>query len=140
MSILFTASLQGWPLALIDASHNGAAPSGHVVFETWELVWAWKDANPDKRPQPPEAPIQVPPEVAAWKIVLALKTRGHYDKLDAFIRAMTGPNAAVIQARWDYGDVFPRDGRAVDQLLNAALGYTPSQTDDLFREADAIPG
>jgi len=139
MSILFSASPSGWPLALINPSHEGSAPPGHVAFDTWDALWAWKDANDDKRPQPPAAPNPVPAVVAAWKIVLALKTRGHYDTLDAFIRAMTGPSAAVIQARWEYGEAFPRAGQAVDQLLNAALGYTPEQTDDLFREADAIP-
>lgn len=140
MSILFSASAQGWPLALVNASHDGSTPPGHVAFKNMDEMSSWKDANEDKRPRPPEAPITVPPEVPAWKVVLALKTRGHYDTLDAFIRAMTGPTAAVIQARWDYADSFPRDGQAVEDLLAAALGYTPAQTDDLFREAGAIPG
>lgn len=140
MSILFRSLPNGWPDALVRDNHDGPTPSGHVAFDTWEAVWAWKDANDDKRPQPPAAPDPVPAEVPAWKVVLVLKTRGHYDALDAFIRTMTGPKAAAIQARWDYGDAFPRGGQAVDQLFNAALGYMASQTDDLFREADAIPG
>lgn len=140
MSILFTASPQGWPLAIVNPSHDGATPPGHVAFEAMDDMVAWKDANEDKRPQPPAAPNPVPADVPAWKVAQVLKTRGHYDLLDAFIAAMTGPNAAAIQARWEFAEVFPRSGKAVDQLLNAALGYTASQTDDLFREADAIPG
>lgn len=139
MSILFTASPQGWPLALVNASHDGVAPSGHVAFETWEAVWAWKDANEDKRPTVPSQPDPVPSEVPAWKIVQVLKKRQHYDPLNAFILAMNGPEAPAIQARWEFSDVFPRDGKAVDTLLNAALGYTSAQADDLFIEANAIP-
>lgn len=88
----------------------------------------------------PPPPPPVPSEVPAWKIVQVLKKRQHYDPLDEFIFAMKGPQAPAIQARWEFAEAFPRDGQAVDALLNAALGYTSAQTDDLFREAYALPG
>lgn len=132
--------INGWPTEIVSDSFDGDAPEGHVSFSTWGDLDQWKAKNAFAFPQTWAASISVPAVVAAWKIVLALKTRGHYDTLDAFIAAMTGPNAAAIQARWYFADMFPRDGQSVDDLLEAALGYTPAQIDDLFREADAIPG
>lgn len=129
----------GWPTAVLQINFAGQAPPGTMAFANWDAVAAYQAANVDKMPREGAA-NQVPSEVRAWKVVQVLKTRGHYDTLDAFIRAMTGPNAPTIQARWDFSDAFPRDGQAVEDLLAAALGYTPAQTDDLFREADAILG
>lgn len=132
--------INGWPACVVSEKHAGDAPDGHKAFEDRVALVAWMSQNADKAPKQQPSRDDVPPVVPAWKAVLVLKTRGHYDALDAFIRAMTGPNAAPIQARWEFAEAFPRSGKAVDQLLNAALGYTEAQTDELFREAAAIPG
>lgn len=132
--------INGWPTEIVSDSFDGDAPEGHVSFSTWADLDQWKAKNASAFPKKWAAPNPVPAEVPAWKAVQILKTRGHYDRLDVFIREMAGPGAAAIQARWDFSDVFPRDGQAVDQLLAAALSYTSEQVDDLFREADAIPG
>lgn len=129
--------INGWPTEIVNDSFDGDAPEGHVSFSTWADLDQWKAKNASAFPKKWTASISVPTEVPAWKAVLVLKTRGHYDLFDAFIRNMTGPDAAVIQARWDYSDVFPRDGQSVDELFSAALGYTPSQVDQLFRDAEA---
>lgn len=129
--------INGWPTEVVSDSFDGDAPDGHVSFSTWAELDKWKATNASAFPKTWSASIPVPSEVPSWKVVLELKTRGHYDKLDAFIRNMTGPKTAIIQAKWEYGDTFQRDGKAVEDLLSEALGYTPAQVDQLFRDAEA---
>ena len=128
----------GWPTAVLDSDFSGTAPAGTMAFADWDAVAAYQAANPDKAPAQ-QAVDPVPPEVPAWKVKLALRRRGKFGLMQAGIDALTGPNALMVQSRWEYGGTLPRDGDTVNELCLTALGYTPAQTDDLFREADRIP-
>lgn len=88
--------------------------------------------------QEPE-PERVPEEVEAWKLAAVLDSRGKLQAIEAAIAAYTGPEAAIVRARWRRGVEFPRNGDTVN-ALGAAIGYTPAQIDDLFREAAKIAG
>lgn len=135
MSILFSASPQGWPLAVVKASHDGAAPTGHVVFDTMDDMVAWKDANEDKRPQPPAVPNPVPASVPKWAFLLVLRRAGKEAALKAAIAAYAGPNADRVRAKWEADPDIERNGATIN-ALGAAVGYTPEQVDQVFRDAD----
>lgn len=129
----------GWPSVIVSEAHAGNVPEGHRVFADRPALFAWMSANESQRPQDPPALEPVPPEVQAWKVKMVLRKRGQFAAVQAGIDALTGPNALMVQSRWEYGGTLPRDGDTVNELCLTALGYTPAQTDDLFREADRIP-
>lgn len=135
MSILFSASPQGWPLALVNDSHDGDAPPGHVAFETMDAMVAWKDANPDKRPPDPVLPPERPVSVAKWAFLLIVRRLGKETALKAALAAYTGPNADRVRAKWEASEIIERDGATVD-ALGEAIGLTPQQVDQVFRDAE----
>lgn len=76
----------------------------------------------------------VPVAVPAWALQAVLEERGKLDGLQAAIDSMTGPTGRKVQWIFKRGDLFERDGDTVNSL-GAAIGYTPSQVDDLFISA-----
>ena len=101
-------------------------PAGYVS-EEWALTNGYRYTPP--------APEPVPDEVAGWAIRAVLETRGKLKDLIDTIDGMTGGDATKV--RWIFRDAptIPRDGETVNNL-GASIGYTPSQVDDLFREAE----
>lgn len=133
--ILFIASPQGWPLALVNASHDGAAPPGHVAFETMDGMVSWKDANEDKRPQPPPTPEPVPASVPKWAFLLVIRKAGKEAALKSTIAGYSGPNADRVRAKWEADPDIERNGATINSI-GAAIGYTPEQVDQVFRDAE----
>lgn len=76
--------------------------------------------------------------VTMYQARMALLQAGKYAAAEAAIAALPEPQRQAAQLAWEFKTVVSRDG----QLLNAiaaALGLSPSQVDDLFAAATAIP-
>lgn len=87
-------------------------------------------------PEPPVPPA-VPESVPAWALSAVLDARGKLTELQAAIDKLT-PASTRTRVQWLFrrGDQFERDGDVVNGL-GAAIGYTPEQVDQLFRDAEA---
>lgn len=85
----------------------------------------------------PPAPPSVPESVPAWALSAVLDARGKLGDLQAAIDRIT-PASTKSRVKWLFarGDQFERDGDVVNGL-GAAIGYTPDQVDQLFRESEA---
>ena len=76
----------------------------------------------------------VPASVPKWAFLLILRRMGKEDALKAAIAAYSGADAARVRAKWEASEVIERDGATVDSL-GAAVGLTPPQVDQVFRDA-----
>lgn len=76
----------------------------------------------------------VPASVPKWAFLLVLRSMGKEDALKAAIAAYNGADAARVRAKWEASDVIERDGETVNSL-GAAVGLTPEQVDQVFRDA-----
>lgn len=81
-------------------------------------------------PSPPPVPASVP----KWAFLLVLRRMGKEATLKAAIAGYTGPNADRVRAKWEADPDIERDGQTVDDL-GKAVGLTPAQVDQVFREA-----
>lgn len=135
MNLLFRALPNGWPDVLVREDHNGPVPDGHVAFATWEEFNSWKDANEDKRPQPPPTPEPVPASVPKWAFLLVIRKAGKEAALKSTIAGYSGPNADRVRAKWDADPDIERNGATIN-AIGAAIGYTPEQVDQVFRDAE----
>ena len=79
----------------------------------------------------------VPVSVSKWAFLLTLRRRGKEDALKAAIAAYNGTNADRVRAKWDADPDIERNGATIN-ALGAAIGYTPDQVDDLFRESQRV--
>lgn len=77
----------------------------------------------------------VPASVPKWAFLLVLRRMGKEDALKAAIGAYNGADAARVRAKWEASEVIERDGDTVN-ALGAAVGYTPEQVDQVFRDAE----
>lgn len=82
-------------------------------------------------PPPPPVPVSVP----KWAFLLVLRRMGKEDALKTAIAAYNGADAARVRAKWEASDVIERDGSTVN-ALGAAIGLTPEQVDQVFRDAE----
>lgn len=85
------------------------------------------------QPEPPR-PEPVPVSVPKWAFLLVLRSMGKEDALKAAIAAYNGADAARVRAKWEASEVIERDGETVN-ALGAAVGLTPEQVDQAFRDA-----
>ena len=85
-------------------------------------------------PQPPDPPA-VPVSVPKWAFLLVLRRAGKEAALKAAIAAYSGPNADRVRAKWEADPDIERNGATIN-ALGAAIGYTPEQVDQVFRDAD----
>lgn len=108
---------------------DGEHPPEGYVSEEWALTNGYRYTPP--------APEPVPDAVPAWALQLILDERGKLNQLQAAIDNLTGPTGRRIQWIFRRGDMFDRDGDAVNDL-GASIGYTPAQVDDLFRDANQL--
>lgn len=82
----------------------------------------------------PPPPPPVPASVPKWAFLLVLRRMGKEAALKVAIAGYTGPNADRVRAKWEVDPDVERDGQTVDDL-GAAMGLTPQQIDQVFREA-----
>lgn len=82
-------------------------------------------------------PVPVPEAVPAWALSAVLDARGKLAELQAAIDKIT-PASTRTRVQWLFrrGEQFERDGDVVNSL-GAAIGYTPAQVDQLFRDAES---
>ena len=85
------------------------------------------------QPEPPR-PEPVPVSVPKWALLLVLRRMGKEDALKTAIAAYNGADAARVRAKWEASEVIERDGSTVN-ALGAAVGLTPEQVDQVFRDA-----
>lgn len=76
----------------------------------------------------------VPASVPKWAFLLVLRRMGKEAALKAAIAAYSGQNADRVRAKWEASEVIERDGDTVN-ALGAAVGLTPPQVDQVFRDA-----
>lgn len=115
--------------------------------KTFDGPWTWHDQSVVEgdylrledavaqgyKPAPP-APPPVPVSVPKWAFLLVLRRMGKETALKAAIAGYTGPNADRVRAKWEVDPDVERDGQTVDDL-GKAVGLTPTQVDQVFREA-----
>jgi len=95
-----------------------------VWYEQWELQ--------------PAPPAPVPQSVSMRQARLALLQAGLLDQVDAAIAAIEDPTARrEAEITWNYSTEVDRDDLLVAQLA-ATFGLTPTQVDDLFRQAATL--
>lgn len=83
----------------------------------------------------PPPPPPVPASVPKWAFLLILRRMGKEEALKAAIAGYTGPNADRVRAKWEADPDIERDGQTVDDL-GKAVGLTPAQVDQVFRDAE----
>lgn len=110
--------------------------------------WEWRDESVTSgdymtlvdaveqgyRPEPP-APPPVPVSVPKWAFLLVLRRAGKEAALKAAIAAYNGANADRVRAKWEADPDIERNGATIN-ALGAAIGYTPEQVDQVFRDAE----
>jgi hypothetical protein len=79
----------------------------------------------------PPVPAMIMP--AQMRIVLALHGVSAAS-VEAVIGTLSDPTKTIASIRWEYATTFSRHDPVLKQL-GAALGFSPDQIDDLFREA-----
>lgn len=79
--------------------------------------------------------VPVPASVPKWAFLLVLRRAGKEAALKAAIAAYSGPNADRVRAKWEADPDIERNGATIN-ALGAAVGYTPEQVDQVFRDAD----
>ena len=82
----------------------------------------------------PPPPVPVPVSVPKWAFLLVLRRMGKEDALKTAIAAYNGADAARVRAKWEASEVIERDGATVN-ALGAAIGLTPEEVDQVFRDA-----
>lgn len=133
MKLLFRNDSSGWPEWLVSSDHSGPVPIGHSEFASIEEMDAWKEANPNLRPKPPEAKAPVPEQIPMWAFRRALRKRGMLDGILSFINALPEQQKLDAREHLEYGNYIERYhpmivGSAV------ALGLPDSVVDDIFRD------
>jgi len=84
-------------------------------------------------PAPPPPPV--PASVPKWAFLLVLRRMGKESALKATIAGYTGPNADRVRAKWEVDPDVERGGQTVDDI-GKAVGLTPAQVDQVFRDAE----
>lgn len=97
------------------------------------LTLADATAQGFKLAPPPPPPVTA--SVPKWAFLLILRRMGKEEALKAAIAGYTGPNADRVRAKWEADPDIERDGKTVDDL-GKAVGLTPAQVDQVFRDAE----
>lgn len=116
--------------------------------KTFDGPWTWHDQSvvegdymtlADATAQgftlAPPPPPPVPASVPKWAFLLVLRRAGKEAALKAAIAAYSGANADRVRAKWEADPEIERNGATINSL-GAAIGYTPQQVDQVFRDAE----
>ena len=126
----------GWPDRLVSESHDGPVPDGHIAFDSFAAMDAWKAAHPDLMPQPTAPPEPVPESVTLRQFLMQADRTG----LLLALEALKVNEAVPAQTRRDlhffleYSNLIDRYHPLISQLA-PIVGVTEAQVDDLFRAA-----
>ena len=123
----------GWPDRVVSWDHQGAAPSGHMTFESISDLDAWKEANQTLRPMPPEQPDPVPDIIPMWAFRRALRKRGMLEGILSFIRSLPEQQKLDAMEHLEYGNYIERYHSMITGSAQK-LGIDDAVVDDIFRD------
>lgn len=107
--------------------HDGSIVEGDYLRLEEAVAQGYKPAPP----APPAVPVSVP----KWAFLLIIRKAGKETALKAAIAAYSGQNADRVRAKWEADPDIERNGATIN-ALGAAIGYTPEQVDQVFRDAE----
>lgn len=139
MALLFKKDNNGWPTQLLSSNYNGPTAPDQVVFETWDAVDQWKDANPGKRPQNAVSQASTAPEfVELWQLRTILDQRNIMPRINAYTATLPEPPRIALQNAIEYmSEPIDRNWPILSTIAHG-IGLTEAELDDIFRCAQAI--
>ena len=115
-------------------------PENSIPFQNCE----WKKAKFDAFPNPTrieemivEEVIEVPQEVALWKIRAILKSMGLEEQIEQSFELLEEPNKTGAKYIWEYGTSIERQSLTV-LFIQQVLQMTEEQVDNIFINANNI--
>lgn len=136
MKLLFK-SLNGWPNALVTENFSGqTSPEGHIVFDSWDDVNAWKEQNEHLRPENFVNKVNepVPEEVPLWAFRKALRKRNLIPVAMSIINQLPEEDRQDALDHLEYGNYIARNHPLVIEVGQIAK-KTESDLDEIFIEA-----
>lgn len=138
MKMLFIADANGWPIRLVSETHEGQAPSGHVVFDDLRAMSAWQDAHPELAPPKPDPePEPVPEEIPMWALKEVCLLRGHSAEIEAAFAKLPQPQQGIARNRWENKETLSRGSTHIE-AMRKLMGWTNDYADELFRAASVL--
>jgi hypothetical protein len=115
-------------------------PENSLPFEVCE----WKKAKFDQFPNPTKIEelvigevVEVPIEVALWKIRFVLKQMGLEDIVTTAMSQLPEPQKTAADYIWNYGNAIDRHSNTV-LFIQSALQMTDIEVDNIFISANGI--
>lgn len=115
-------------------------PKNSVPFQVCE----WKKAKFDVFPNPTkieemiaEEIIEIPQEVALWKIRAIIKSMGLEEQIEQSFELLEEPNKTGAKYIWEYGTAIERYSQTV-LFLQQVLQMTDEQVNNIFINANNI--
>ena len=115
-------------------------PENSIPFQ----VCDWKKAKFDVFPNPTkieeliiEEIVEVPQEVALWKIRAVLKSMGLEEQIEQSFELLEEPNKTGAKYIWEYGTSIERQSKTV-LFIQQVLQMTEEQVDNIFINANNI--
>ncbi len=87
--------------------------------------------------QETEKPVEVPQEVALWKIRAVLKSMGLEEQIEQSFELLEEPNKTGAKYIWEYGTAIERYSQTV-LFLQQVLKMTEAQVNQIFITANNI--
>ncbi len=84
-----------------------------------------------------ETPIEVPQEVALWKIRAIIKSMGLEEQIEQSFELLEEPNKTGAKYIWEYGTAIERYSLTV-LFIQQVLQMTEEQVDNIFINANNI--
>ena len=100
-----------------------------VLTEDMELV--------DFIPNETEEVIEIPQDVALWKIRAILKSMGLEEQIEQSFELLEEPNKTGAKYIWEYGTSIERQSKTV-LFLQMSLNMTDEQVNQIFINANNI--
>lgn len=88
-------------------------------------------------PDNDEASMDIPVEVALWKIRAIIKSMGVEEQIEQSFELLEEPNKIGAKYIWEYGTAIERYSQTV-LFIQTVLGLTDEQVDNIFINANKI--
>lgn len=124
------------PDEIIDLGDGTYLENSNIEEFTDEETGATQWRADSVRKEWPKTP-QVPEEVYAWRLRLAVKNAGLKTTIDNLIDQLDPEQREIAYEAWNNGVTIRRDSPLVAQLAYA-LGLTEQDVDGLFIQANSI--